>query len=409
MLPGESIRWQALEEISRKVFRAFGYFEIRTPVMEETGLFVKSVGEETDIVRKEMFSFQDRGDRDITLRPEGTAPIIRAYLENNLDKTEPFQKLYYIGPMFRAERPQAGRLRQFHQIGVEAVGSSHPALDAEVIALLVRLLDSIGVEGYKLKLNNLGCKSDKKKLSADLREAFLKKSATASLCEDCRRRLATNPLRIIDCKIESCKYAVREHFKKTDFICADCKAHFEAALKYLDLLKIPYVIDPYIVRGLDYYTRTVFEVSHDSLGAQNAVAAGGRYDCLVKDMGGEDAGACGFAIGVDRAMLVLEKSRKDVKPSVDIFIANIGDVAYERAFLLADDLRKAGVSCEIDYEKSSLKSEMRSADKLGAKFVLIIGDDELVKGEASLRDMKTKEQIMVKFADIVNVVKEKIG
>jgi len=405
ILPGESSIWQDIEKASRDNLKLFGYQEIRTPVIEETALFVKNIGEETDIVSKEMFSFVDRGDRNISLRPEGTASIIRSYIENNLDKISQFQKLYYIGPMFRAERPQAGRLRQFHQIGVEAIGSLHPALDAEVIALSAKLLDSAGIKGYKIKLNNLGCRDDKKKLSKMLKEIFSDKKGE-HLCEDCKRRIKMNPLRVLDCKNDGCREVVRKTFKEASFICGDCKTHFDEVLKFVDMLNIKYEIDPYIVRGLDYYTRTVFEITHEGLGSKDAIGAGGRYDNLSLDMGGPDVGACGFALGIDRMTMVL--GREKGSSAVDIFVATIGDAAYEKAFGILNDLRNNGISSELDYEKRSLKAQMRAADSMGSKFVLIIGEDEIAKGEAALRDMKTKEQIPIKFNDMVSKIKEKV-
>ena len=405
ILPGESGIWQKIESACRDSLKLFGYQEIRTPIIEETALFVKNIGEETDIVSKEMFSFVDRGERNISLRPEGTASIIRSYIENNLDKASRFQKLYYIGPFFRAERPQAGRLRQFHQIGVEAIGSLHPALDAEVIALSARLLNAAGINGYKIKLNNLGCKEDKRRLSKMLKEAFSDKSGE-HLCEDCKKRIKINPLRVLDCKNDGCRESLRKTFKDAAFICGECKAHFGEVLKFVDTLNIKYEIDPYIVRGLDYYTRTVFEITHEGLGSKDAIGAGGRYDNLSLDMGGPNVGACGFALGIDRMTMVLNKSA--FKKEIDVFVATIGGGAYAKAFSLLNDLRNAGVSCEIDYEKKSLKAQMREADSIGAKFVLIIGDDEMVKGEAVLRDMKTKEQMSVKFTNILKTVDEKL-
>ena len=405
ILPSETAFWQEIEKASRNLLKLYGYQEIRTPVMEETALFVKNIGEETDIVSKEMFSFVDRGERNITLRPEGTAPIMRSYIENNLDKSSVFQKLFYIGPFFRAERPQAGRLRQFHQIGVEAIGSLDPALDAEVIALATKLLDSAGTTGYKIKLNNLGCKEDKRNLSKLLKEAFADKKG-AHLCEDCTKRLKINPLRVLDCKNDGCRESIRNTFKEARFICADCKNHFDEVLKFVDVLNIKYEIDPYIVRGLDYYTRTVFEITHEGLGSKDAIGAGGRYDNLSKDMGGPDVGACGFALGIDRMMLVLDK--KPLSSTMDMFIATIGKAAHSKAFVLLNDLRANGTSCEIDYEDRSLKAQMRTADSLGAKFVIIIGEDEMSKGEVILRDMKTKEQVSIKFSEIINHIKGKI-
>ncbi len=410
ILPDESRRWQKIEDESRGILNTFGYNEIRTPLIEETGLFVKTVGEDTDIVKKEMFSFVDRGQRDISLRPEGTAAIVRAYLENNLYKAQTFQKFFYIGPMFRAERPQAGRLRQFHQIGIEAIGSNHPALDAEVINILIKLLEAAGLKNYQLKLNNLGCREDRKLLSKILKEAFSKRPTVRLLCDDCKRRLKANPLRMLDCKNENCKRVVKGHFKTAEYLCKDCKEHFDEVIRFLNLLKIPYLADPYIVRGLDYYTRTVFEVTAQNLGAQNAIGAGGRYDNLISDMGGPKLGACGFALGLDRMMLALTANENSMseKNGLALFIATIGKTAYDKAFSLLNELRNDKISCDIDYENKSLKSQMRAADKMEARLVLIIGDDEIKRQEAVLRDMKTKEQTNVKFTGIVDMVKAKL-
>jgi len=411
ILPSESAAWRAVEDAARAIFGLYGYDEIRTPVVEETALFVKSVGEETDIVRKEMFSFTDRGDRDISLRPEGTAPIIRAYIENNLDKTSQFQKLYYLGSMFRAERPQAGRLRQFNQIGAEAIGSNNPALDAEVMMVMAAILEAAGIKNYTIKINNLGCKIDKKKLSDNLREVFSGKEAKL-LCDDCKSRLKANPLRVLDCKNDNCKALVRKAFKETDFLCEDCKRYFDKVRSFLDMAGVKYTLDPFIVRGLDYYTRTVFEVTSSSLGSQDAIGAGGRYDNLVSDMGGPVAGACGFALGMERMMIVLEKSGaagKKTASAKEVFIASIGEAAYEKAFLLAVDLRSAGIACDMDYEGKSLKAQMRRADSLGVKFALIIGEDEIRSGAVILRNMGTKEQLSIKFGDIVAEIKRRIN
>ena len=405
ILPNESPLWQNIENSARAVLKTHNYDEIRTPVIEETALFIKNIGQDTDIVTKEMFSFVDRGERNISLRPEGTASIIRSYIENNLDKVSQFQKLYYIGPFFRAERPQAGRLRQFHQIGVEAIGSSNSAIDAEVISLAAKLLDGAGISGYKIKLNNLGCKEDKKNLSMSLKEAFAG-DKSAHLCDDCKKRLKINPLRVLDCKNDTCRASVRKTFKEVNFLCDVCRGHFDKVLKLLDSLNIKYELDPYIVRGLDYYTRTVFEITHEGLGSKDAIGAGGRYDNLSKDMGGPDVGACGFALGIDRMTMVLKKD-PTIK-EIDVYIATIGDSAYLKAFAIMNDLRNSGVSCDIDYESKSLKAQMRAADGIGARFVLILGEDEIVKGEAALRNMKTKEQVAVKFSDITGAVKEKI-
>jgi histidyl-tRNA synthetase len=408
ILPGISRIWQELEKNAISVLRQFGYSEIRTPVMEEKGLFVKSVGGETDIVTKEMFSFQDRGERDVVLRPEGTAPIVRAYLEANLHKTDPFQKFYYIEPMFRSERPQAGRLRQFHQIGAEAIGSLNPVVDAEIILLLAAILDKNGIKDYTIRLNNLGCHNDKIRLSEALKEQLSDKEVL--LCDDCKKRLQKNPLRVLDCKKDSCRNIAKGALKSVDFLCENCKNHFAGVKEYLKgtSAEKKCINDPYIVRGLDYYTSTVFEVSHPALGAQDALGAGGRYDNLVKDMGGPALGAVGFALGIERMLMACSKDMAVFKGSATVYVATIGEKAAKEGFKITNGLRSADIGCNMNYEGSSLKSQMRDADKLGSVFTIIIGDDELAKGEIVLRDMRTKEQISVKFTDILKTVNEKL-
>ena len=408
ILPGSSELWQELEKNAVCILRQFGYHEIRTPVLEEKGLFVKSIGGETDIVTKEMFSFQDRAERDVVLRPEGTAPIVRAYLEANLHKTDSFQKLYYIEPMFRAERPQAGRMRQFHQIGAEAIGSLNPVIDAEMILLMSAILDGNGIKDYKIRLNNLGCHDDKIRLSGALKEQFRDKKTM--LCDDCKKRMEKNPLRVLDCKKDSCRTVAKGVLKSVDFLCEDCKSHFAAVKEYLKGTSVEKkcIDDPYIVRGLDYYTSTVFEVSHPALGAQDAIGAGGRYDNLVKDMGGPALGAVGFALGIERMLIACAKNTAASKEAAAVYVASIGEKAAKESFRIANELRNAGIKCNMDYEGSSLKSQMRDADKLGSAFTLIIGDDELAKGEAVLRNMKTKEQINVGFSDIIRTVGSKL-
>ena len=409
ILPGSSELWQELEKNSISVFHRFGYREIKTPVLEEKGLFVKSVGGETDIVTKEMFSFVDRGERDVVLRPEGTAPIVRAYIEANLHKTDPFQKFYYIEPMFRAERPQAGRMRQFHQIGAEAIGSLNPVVDAEMILLMACILDKNGIKNYTIRLNNLGCHSDKIKLSKALQEQFADKKAM--LCDDCKKRLEKNPLRVLDCKKDSCRTIARGVLKLVDFLCKNCKDHFSAVKEYLKGTSVEKkcVDDPYIVRGLDYYTSTVFEVSHPDLGAQDALGAGGRYDNLVKDMGGPELGAVGFALGMERMLIVCAKDMPVHKGTAAVYVASIGEKAAKKCFAIVNELRDAGIECNMNYEGASLKSQMRDADKLGSAFTLIIGDDELAKGEAVLRNMKTKEQTTIRFDKIIENIMELIS
>ena len=403
---------QAMESISQNIFQKFGYREIRTPIIEEKSLFVKSIGEETDIVTKEMFSFKDRGEREIVLRPEGTAPIVRAYLEANLHKTDAFQKFYYIGPMFRAERPQAGRMRQFHQIGAEAIGSMSPEIDAEIIRLLTALLDAMKIKGYKLRINNLGCKDDKAALSRTLRNVLTKEKNV--LCDDCKKRLEINPLRVLDCKNESCRSIVRAAFKLVKFLCKTCEEHFKKVLTCLDNLNIKYDVDPYIVRGLDYYTQTVFEVTHPELGSQDALGAGGRYDNLISDMGGPQLGAAGFALGVERILMVAGKQRPERWPEPGgrvVYIATMGEAAQQKGFELINSLRSGEwrrISFNMDYENKSLKAQMREADKMNALVVLILGDDELSKGGATLKYMREKDkpQDFVRFDGVAQKIQE---
>lgn len=402
ILPDESGAWQYVESAAKGLFGLFGYREIRTPVMEETSLFVKSIGEGTDIVQKEMYSFKDRSGRRVSLRPEGTAPTVRSYLENNLNSKESLVKLYYIGPMFRSERPQAGRQRQFHQIGVEAIGSESFFVDAEVIYLVKAYFDKVGLADYTIKINSLGCSKDKAKIKNEL-SAFLKDKKNL-ICDDCKIRYKKNILRIFDCKQEGCKALLRTAPKIMDVICGDCKDHFAGVRKALGSLGVKYVEDPYIVRGLDYYTKTAFEVTHPNLGSQDAVCAGGRYDNLVRDTGGPKTGAFGFAIGQDRLIMALGSGKKETPP-VDIFFAALGEASCEESFRLCNQLRASGVSSEMDYSVRSLKAQMRQANKRGARFVAILGEDELEKKAIALRDMSSGQQREIAIAGFTEEIK----
>jgi histidyl-tRNA synthetase len=393
LLPKEAGLWTFLEKKARGVLVSFGYGEIRTPVMEDSSLFVRSLGQGTDIVEKQMFTFLDRGERSITLRPEATASVVRAYLENNLENEIGFAKLFYMGPMFRAERPQAGRMRQFHQIGVEAIGSYSPYLDAEVIALLAALLNSFNVTNYEIKVNSLGCSKDKAALSDGLRQAI--GGRLNAFCDDCKVRYEKNILRVLDCKNDACKNEIKKIFKGTEeYLCTDCASHFDTVKKTLDFLKINYRIEPYLVRGLDYYTKTTFEVSHKKLGAQDAIGAGGRYDNLIEGLGGQPKGACGFAIGIERTVMALNEA-PELDGGLKIYLATMGEDAYKVAFSVAMALREQGISAEMDFEGKSLKAQMRAADRLGAKYVAIIGEDELKNHSITLRNMATKEQVAI--------------
>jgi len=405
ILPEEIGRWRDIEDISRRIFSNYAYREIRTPIIEEAGLFVRSVGKDTDIVKKQMYSFKNQGGRDIALRPEETAPVVRAYLENNLDKTQGFVKLFYMGPMFRSERPQAGRFRQFSQVGIEAIGSYSPYLDAEVIILLDELLKGYGLKNYAFKINSLGCEKDKKKIKDILKKEL--KYSLNSLCKDCQRRYKTNILRILDCKSSACKKIAKAVSLK-GALCKECSDDFILIQKLLDKAKVRYEITPILVRGLDYYTKTIFEVAAEGLGAQDAIAAGGRYDNLVSDLGGDKTGACGFAIGIERVIEVLSKVPKPtLKEKELIFIVTIGDEAYEEGFKILSELRRSGLSADIDYQQKSLKAQMRYANKIGASYVIVLGEDELKSKKVNIKDMKDSSQRSVAIKDLKDAFNKK--
>lgn len=408
ILPGEAARWRYLEEKARGVFELYGYGEIRTPILEETPLFVRSIGKTTDIVSKEMYSFSDAKGRSFTLRPEETAPVIRAYLEHNLDKSVGFTKLYYIGPMFRSERPQAGRTRQFHQVGVEAIGSYSPYLDCEVITLLVRFLEEIGLPGYQIKLNSVGCGGCRPKYKTALKKALTKELNL--LCQDCQRRLKVNVLRVLDCKKEVCRRVARRAPAIADWLCPDCGSHFAKVKKILEALKIAYQLDPQLVRGLDYYTKTAFEVIHPTLGAQDAIGAGGRYDELTQQLGGPQMGAVGMSIGVERVMMAAASQGIEfpiLKPP-NIYLATIGEVAYQQGYELLERLRKTGLRCEIDYEGRSLKAQMRAANKINSKYVIILGEDEAERGVAKIKDMASGQESEIGLEKAVEEISKKV-
>lgn len=402
ILPQEAAWWQRMEETARLVFSVYNYRQISPPLIEDHALFNRSLGQTTEIVQKQMFLVKNNADI-YALRPEGTASVARAYIENNLDKTQGLAKFYYFGPMFRLERPQKGRLRQFHHVGCEAIGSSDPALDAEVIALADALLKSLSISGYQIKINNLGCASDKKELTASLRRKI--KDRLPEFCADCRRRFATNVLRILDCKNAGCRSAVTRLDIGEKHLCPDCCRHFTQVRDLLDALKINYQVLPQLVRGLDYYTRTVFEISHPGLGAQDAVGAGGRYDNLIKELGGPDTGAVGFAFGVERLLLAAGIAAEEKISGKLAYIISLGEKARTEALLLLACLRKNGIAADTDYEAKSLKGAMRKANDLGAASVLIIGEDELNKGVVTLKDMRNSQQKEVKREDIIRELK----
>jgi histidyl-tRNA synthetase len=402
ILPPEISQWQKIEEIGRKIFSLYNYQEIRTPIIEQAALFNRSLGESTEIVCKQMFLVRKEQDT-YCLRPEGTASVVRAYIENSLDKTQGFIKLYYIAPMFRAERPQKGRLRQFHHIGCEVIGSSEPEVDIEVISLSDRLLKSFSVEGYQIQINSLGCLKDKKKLVDLLRQQLRPK--VNKLCDDCRARFKGNILRILDCKNESCRELVSELDIQAGHLCLECKTHFEKVRRGLDALSLNYKLNPYLVRGLDYYTRTVFEIKHAALGSQDAIGAGGRYDNLIKELGGLETPAMGFAFGIERLILALTKNQLEVSARRLIYIIALGEEAKIKALQLADELRSIPIVTATNLETKSLKAQMRKANDLGASEVLIIGEDELKKGALVFKDMHSGEQKEIEFGLVLKELK----
>ena len=404
ILPEESARWQEIETKTRALFSAFGYREIKTPVLEKTALFSRGIGRETDIVSKEMYSFEDIKGRGLTMRPEATASVVRAYIQHRLYQKYPIQKLYAMGPMFRHERPQKGRFRQFHQINVELFGDPSPQSDAEMIILAMYFFETIGLRDLTLHLNSLGCPDCRPDFKEKLKRYLAER--TSSLCADCQKRAQLNPLRVFDCKVETCKSVVQNAPAIPAFLCRDCRDHFGSLKTYLDALNIPFEVNDRLVRGLDYYNRTTFEIQTEHLGAQNAVAGGGRYDGLVKTLGGPDHPAIGFAVGVERVVALLEASKPAEPRKPDLFIAALGENVSLSAFQWMTALRKQGLWVELDYGGKSLKSQMKKANRLDAQNVLIVGDDEAAAKKAVLRDMNTGEQIDVGFNNLVSTLKD---
>jgi histidyl-tRNA synthetase len=387
LLPPSTEVWNRVESIAREVFRAYNYHEIRTPILEETQLFARGVGAETDIVTKEMYTFTDRDDTSLTLRPENTASVIRAFIEHRLDQRPGVQKLYYMGPMFRRERPQKGRYRQFFQIGAEAIGSESPLVDAEVIELVIEILTRAGLSGFKLLINSVGDHNCRPQYVETLRETLRDKAA--SLCTDCQRRAETNPLRVLDCKVEHDQPIIDSLPSILDYLCEPCRTHFDAVRRYLTDRGIEYEVRPRMVRGLDYYMRTTFEVVHGSLGAQNSVLGGGRYDGLAESLGSKvHSPGIGFSIGEDRLVMSVEGDQPPTP--LDVFIAPLGEAAVRAGTLLARDLRRAGRSVEL--AEGKLKRAMEIANKIGARFAVIIGDSEIAAGRYALKNMSTGEQ-----------------
>jgi len=404
ILPGEIELWQRLEAKAREVLRTFGFKEIRTPILEWTELFSRSIGQDTDIVSKEMYSLSDSKGRGLTMRPEATASVVRAYIQHRLYQGNPVQKLFTIGPMFRHERPQKGRFRQFHQINAEIIGDPGPKSDADLIVMAMTIIEAFGLTGMSLRLNTLGCPGCRKEFKILLKKYLEEKGK--GLCSDCTRRAESNPLRVFDCKVEGCREIVSDAPSILDHICGQCRQHFDSLQGYLSSYEVPFILDPKLVRGLDYYTRTTFEIQTPRLGAQNAVTGGGRYDGLVSQLGGPEHPALGFAMGMERLVELLQDGASQEQDRPDIFLVGLGEHCELQVFKWANDLRKRGFWVEIEYGARGLKAQMKRADRLGARKVLIVGEEELASGKGVFRDMATGEQGEVSLENVVSDLAE---
>lgn len=404
ILPEEVYKWDYMEGVIRDVCARYGYKEIRTPIIEATELFQRGIGDTTDVVTKEMYTFTDRGNRSVTLRPENTASAVRAYLEHKMYGDQQVHKMFYIGSMFRYDRPQAGRYREFHQFGLEVLGASSPLADAEVIAMACEIFHRLGLKDLDLHLNSIGDKNCRPAYRQKLIEFFEGKKD--QLCDDCRERLYKNPLRILDCKEEGCKKASIGAPEITDYLCDDCHKKFEAVKHYLDGLGISYTVDPRLVRGLDYYTNTAFEIQYPPLGAQSAVCGGGRYDGLVEEIGGPSTPGIGFAIGLERLLLALEMQNLIPAPKAQkrVYIAALGEDAVAEGFKIQEELRSLGVLTDMDLQGRSLKGQMKQAGKLDSQFTVIIGSNELEKGAAAVKNMADGTQKDIPFAEVAGYI-----
>lgn len=405
VLPSESYKWQFIENAAREVAKDFNIREIRTPVFEHTELFLRGVGETTDVVTKEMYTFEDKGGRSITLKPEGTAGAARMFIENGLANAPLPLKAYYITPCYRYERPQAGRLREFHQFGIEVFGTSAPEADAEVIFAASSFLKKLGIRDTRLEINSIGCKSCRAEYNRALKDYF--RPHLGEMCSTCNERFDKNPLRMIDCKEERCKKITANAPKILDYLCPDCRAHFERVKTLLDGLGVEYAVNPDIVRGLDYYTRTVFEFVSTSIGAQGTVCGGGRYDGLISELGGGNVPAIGFAAGLERLVLLMENTGVPFPeaPVPEVYIAGMDDASRAKAFSLVNGLRTQGISAEGDLMARSVKAQLKYADKLGAKYVVVIGGTELETGVCNVKKMSDGSVTCVPFADIYAFLK----
>jgi histidyl-tRNA synthetase len=402
ILPEETPRWRLIEETARRWALCYGYQEIRIPIFELTALFSRSIGSATDIVEKEMYTFPDRDGASLTLRPEGTAGTVRSFIEHNRAADPLPQKYFYIGPMFRHERPQAGRLRQFHQFGVEFFGTTDPRADIEVIALLWHLLSDLALPDLTLEINSLGSSGDRAAY-IPLLGSFLAQRQ-ADLCENCRRRMDTNPLRVLDCKVPDCRAATESAPRLTDHLSSEARIHFDEVLGGLHALGVPYQLNPRLVRGLDYYCLTSFEITSTHLGAQNAVGAGGRYDGLVETLGGPSVPAVGFALGLERVSLMLHKRSSPLRDACLYYVAAFGEEGKKRGLVLLDELRRAGLSAQCDYRATSLKAHLRQADRANCRYAILLGDDEAARGSIILRDLESKAQEVLPLAGLAPVL-----
>ena len=406
ILPGESYKWQFVTNVFREVAREFNYKEIVTPIFEKSDLFERSVGETSDIVEKEMYKFKDKKGRILALRPEGTAPVVRSFIENGLMLKPNSSKLYYLGPMFRYDRPQKGRYRQFYQYGIENIGSNDPYVDAEVIAFAYLFLSKLGLNNFELQINSIGCKSCTKDYDNALTKYFT--PFQNDLCSDCRKRLSKNPKRVLDCKVKTCNAIAQDAPSMLDYLDEECTTNFDRVKEYLNTMKIPFVVNPKIVRGLDYYSQTAFEFIDTNLGAQNTLIGGGRYDGLAEQLGGRDMPGVGFAGGFERLLLSMEEETLSLgkQQTPEVYLVTLGNEARIAGIKLLMELRENGISSEFDPDKTSMNAQMKAANKTGAEFALILGEDELKNGKIILKNLANGEQEEVNISDIINSLKD---
>ncbi|MGV8145642.1 MAG: histidine--tRNA ligase [Alkaliphilus sp.] len=409
ILPKESYKWHYVESVVKEIAERFGYLEIRTPMFEHTELFERSIGETTDIVGKEMYTFEDRGERSVTLKPEGTAPVVRALIENKLYADAQPTKMYYITPIFRYERPQAGRLRQHHQFGIEVFGAINPSVDVEVMHLAMSVYKKLGLKNLELRINSVGCPKCRVKYNEILKQFLGPK--LDNLCGTCHTRYEKNPMRIIDCKNDSCGEQVKDVPLMLDNICEECSTHFEGVKKYLDIINIDFVVDPKIVRGLDYYTKTAFEILSDEQGKKGTLCGGGRYDELVKQCGGPKMPGIGFGMGLERTIMAIETQGLEIPKlkQVDIFVVTMSDEAREKGYKIVSELRDEGIRSRIDYLDRSVKAQFKYANKVNARFTIVLGEEELRNETATLKDSVTSINEELALDELAVKIKEKLG